>query len=138
MIQPSHASESDSPGMQMVGLLLASLTDSIGVLYMLGGPISDLLVGVIAYAKLDVAHYASVRNQFCKTTAIYGARGFQSVVASALCAWSSCECAMGLFFMGSYIVTLPLLIRDVYDGTAVSLSWVNVQFTRLFQRYLSF
>ena len=33
--------------------------------------------------------------------------------------------AMGLFFMGSYIVTLPLLIRDVYDGTAVSLSWVN-------------
>jgi MFS family permease len=33
--------------------------------------------------------------------------------------------AMALFFMGSYIVTMPLLIREVYGGNAESLSWVN-------------
>ena len=66
-------------GMQMVGLLLASLTDSIGVLYMLAGQSVILLVGVMAYAKLDIVTPTTlaVRNQFCKATAVYGVRGIQ-------------------------------------------------------------
>jgi MFS family permease len=35
------------------------------------------------------------------------------------------NCAMGVFFMGSYIVTIPLLIRESYGGSSVELSWVN-------------
>lgn len=33
--------------------------------------------------------------------------------------------AMGMFFMGSYMVSIPVLIRDVYAGTSAQLSWVN-------------
>ena len=33
--------------------------------------------------------------------------------------------AMGLFFMGSFIVTLPLLVREVFDGTATDLGLMN-------------
>jgi len=33
--------------------------------------------------------------------------------------------AMGLFFMGSFIVTSPLLVREQFDGTASDLSLVN-------------
>jgi MFS family permease len=35
------------------------------------------------------------------------------------------NCAMGIFFMGSYIVTLPLLVRDIYQGASFELSWMN-------------
>ncbi len=33
--------------------------------------------------------------------------------------------AMGLLFMGSFIVTLPLLVREVFDGTAADLGLMN-------------
>ena len=33
--------------------------------------------------------------------------------------------AMALFFMGSYIVTMPLLVREVYDGSAHDLAFMN-------------
>jgi MFS family permease len=33
--------------------------------------------------------------------------------------------AMGVFFMGSYIVTMPLLVREVFDGSAADLAWMN-------------
>ena len=32
---------------------------------------------------------------------------------------------MGTFFMGSYTVSLPLLIRELYQGSAAEISWVN-------------
>jgi len=115
-------------GMQMVGLLLASLTDSIGVLYMLAGQSLILLVGVMAYAKLDVVTPTTPEFEisFTKQLQFMVLEGFKSVVASRPMRMVVLQnVAMGLFFMGSYIVTLPLLIRDVYDGTAVSLSWVN-------------
>ena len=32
---------------------------------------------------------------------------------------------MGIFFMGSYIVTIPLHIREIYDGTSVDLAIAN-------------
>ncbi|MDG1834030.1 MAG: MFS transporter, partial [Pseudomonadales bacterium] len=35
------------------------------------------------------------------------------------------NCAMGVFFMGSYIVTVPLLIRETYGGSARELSLIN-------------
>ena len=35
------------------------------------------------------------------------------------------NCAMGIFFMGSYIVTLPILLREFYDGSSAELSWMN-------------
>jgi MFS family permease len=35
------------------------------------------------------------------------------------------NCAMGIFFMGSYIVTVPLLIREVYNGSSTELSLIN-------------
>jgi len=115
-------------GMQMVGLLLASLTDSIGVLYMLAGQSVILLVGVMAYAKLDIVTPTTSQFEisFVKQLRFMVLEGFRSVVASRPMRMVVLQnVAMGLFFMGSYIVTLPLLIRDIYDGTAVSLSWVN-------------
>ena len=35
------------------------------------------------------------------------------------------NCAMGIFFMGSYLVTLPILIRELYDGSSQELSSMN-------------
>jgi len=35
------------------------------------------------------------------------------------------NCVMGMFMMGSYIVTIPLLIRESYQGTSTALAWVN-------------
>ncbi len=35
------------------------------------------------------------------------------------------SCAMGTCFMGSYIVTLPLLVREFYAGSATNLALMN-------------
>ena len=79
--------------MQMVGLLLASLTDSIGVLYMLAGQSLILLVGVMAYAKLDVVTPTTSQFEisFVKQLRFMVLEGFRSVVASRPMRWSSCK-----------------------------------------------
>jgi MFS family permease len=115
-------------GMQMIGFMAASMADFVGATIILSMQFALLLAGAFAYYRLEVPHRAPGKQSVGVTSQIVHSIlvGFRSVRASRhLRAVVIQNCAMGVFFMGTYIVSLPLLIRDVYQGSAQQLSWVN-------------
>lgn len=115
-------------GIQMIGFVLASMADSVGAVMMLAVQSLVLSVGAVAYYYLEVPLVKSARTQtrILKQLLESIIEGFRSVMASPGMRMVVLQnCAMGIFFMGSYIVTVPLLIREVYDGSSTELSLIN-------------
>jgi len=115
-------------GIQMLGFIIASFADTVGAVVILGLQSLFLLCGAAAFYRLQLPFEAPVRhsNKMLQQIAYSIVEGYQSVRQSPhMSAVVIQNCAMGVFFMGSYIVTIPLLIREVYAGSSVELSWVN-------------
>jgi predicted MFS family arabinose efflux permease len=111
-------------GLQIFGFAVASLAD-------LGGPVPILLFqslvlsgGILAFARIR-------QRQIPRSGPPL--RLWRSVLEGGRTVWSSPSMrmivvqniAMGMFFMGSYIVTMPLLIREVFAGSARDLAFMN-------------
>ncbi|MGE0625618.1 MAG: MFS transporter [Pseudomonadales bacterium] len=111
-------------GMQMIGFLVASLSDAVGPELILGVQMVTLAIGVVGFSRIPA-------NLPEKESA--AKRLLHSVVEGAGTVFTSASMrmvmfqnvAMALFFMGSYIVTMPLLVREVYDGSAQDLAFMN-------------
>jgi len=115
-------------GIQMIGFVLASMADTVGAVMMLAVQSIVLSVGAVAYYLLNVPLVKSARTQARMLNQLRASltEGFQSVMASPGMRMVVLQnCAMGIFFMGSYIVTVPLLIREVYNGSSTELSLIN-------------
>jgi MFS family permease len=115
-------------GIQMIGFVLASMADTVGAVMMLAVQSIVLSVGAVAYYFLNVPLVKSARTQARMLNQLRASltEGFQSVMASPGMRMVVLQnCAMGIFFMGSYIVTVPLLIREVYNGSSTELSLIN-------------
>ena len=110
---------------QMLGFLVAGQADWLGAEAVIAFQIVLLLLGVAAYRRLPIppAHRAEGRLADLFDSVLEGCRtvlrsdAMRPVVVQNI--------AMGLFFMGSYMVSMPLLIREVYDGSAGDLAIVN-------------
>ncbi len=111
-------------GLQMVGFLVASLSDYLGPELIIGTQMLALLLGVLGFARIR----AGARAAQAATP-----RLFRSVVEGAKTVFGSPSMrmvmiqnvAMALFFMGSYIVTMPILVREVFAGSAQDLAFMN-------------
>jgi len=115
-------------GIQAVGFLIASFADDLGAATMLLLQMTALLIGMFAFIKLKLPYQppAKADSHLFKQIAESVKEGFQTVKASPdLRIVAFQNMAMGTFFMGSYIVTIPLLIREFYQGGSVELSWLN-------------
>ena len=115
-------------GIQMIGFVLASMADTVGAVMMLAVQSIVLSVGAVAYYYLEVPLVKSARTQTRMLNQLVASiiEGFRSVMASPGMRMVVLQnCAMGVFFMGSYIVTVPLLIREVYNGSSTELSLIN-------------
>ena len=115
-------------GIQMIGFVLASMADTVGAVMMLAVQSIVLSVGAVAYFYLEVPLVKSARTQARILNQLRASiiEGFRSVIASPGMRMVVLQnCAMGIFFMGSYIVTVPLLIREVYNGSSTELSLIN-------------
>ena len=115
-------------GIQMIGFVLASMADTVGAVMMLAVQSIVLSVGAVAYFYLEVPLVKSARTQARMLNQLRASiiEGFRSVMASPGMRMVVLQnCAMGIFFMGSYIVTVPLLIREVYNGSSTELSLIN-------------
>jgi MFS family permease len=114
---------------QMLGFIIASFADRTGAVLILLVQAGALLVGAIAFYKLDVPHVAPANpdnHNLAKKITVSIIEGYRSVKASPPMRIVVVQnFAMGLFFMGSYVVTLPILLRDLYGGSSVELSWMN-------------
>lgn len=115
-------------GVQMLGFLIASFADSAGAVIVLGFQMASLLLGAVALQRIQIpAHtrgspdHPSFRHLLLSIKAgIVTVRQSPSMSTVVMM-----NCAMAVFFMGSYMVTVPLLIREVYGGTSAQLSGVN-------------
>ncbi len=111
-------------GLQMVGFLVASLSDRLGPEMIIGTQMLALLIGVFGFARIRIDTDAAVAAP---------PRLFRSVVEGARTVFSSASMrmvmiqnvAMAMFFMGSYIVTMPILVREIFSGSAQDLAFMN-------------
>lgn len=111
-------------GMQMIGFLIASLSDSVGPELILGVQMLALVIGVIGFSRIPVA--VPERGSTPKRLLHSVIEGGRTVFSSASMRTVMFQnVAMALFFMGSYIVTMPLLVREVYAGGAQDLAFMN-------------
>lgn len=112
-------------GVQMVASLIAGLTGRVGPEAVISFQVAVLVAGVIAYSRLPAQSSAMVRMPSVGALVGSVAEGSRTVLHSpAMRPVVVQNIAMGLFFMGSYMVTMPLLIREVYDGSSFDLALV--------------
>jgi MFS family permease len=115
-------------GIQMLGFVIASFADRLGAVVILSLQSAFLFAGAVAFYRLKLPFEAPVRhsNKMLQQIAASIVEGYHSVRQSPhMTAVVIQNCAMGVFFMGSYIVAIPLLIREVYAGSSMELSLVN-------------
>ena len=116
-------------GTQMFGFLIASATDFTGPVIVLLLQASVLASGIVCFIALRIER-PEQQKQTSRNPLPEMLRGIRQSAATLLRsppmrAVLVLNCAMGVLFMASYMVTLPILVRDVYAGTATQLSWVN-------------
>jgi MFS family permease len=111
-------------GLQVVGFLVASLADLAGPEPILLLQAAVLAVGVVGFSRIhNVRHSAGQPSQPLGHSLLEGARTvFSSAAMRMIVVQNMC---MGMFFMGSYIVTMPLLVREVFSGSASDLAFMN-------------
>lgn len=112
-------------GVQMVASLLAGLTEWVGPEGVIAFQIAVLAAGVVAYGRLPVQAPMAVQAPSMASLIGSVVEGCRTVLrSSAMCPVVLQNMTMGLCFMGSYMVTMPLLVREVYSGSAFDLSLV--------------
>jgi MFS family permease len=114
---------------QIVGVALAGLAGETGAapllvvqaLIFLGGAVA--LRGLVQRDGRPLRAGPTTEHQRLMTAIVEGAKSvWHSRPMRFVCVQNV---AMGLFFMGSFIVTSPLLVREVFSGDAADLSLVN-------------
>jgi MFS family permease len=112
-------------GLQIFGFAVASLADVGGAVPILLTHASLLAVGVLAFWRTRVARvpHADPMPPLLRSV-VEGARTVFSSPSMRLIVVQNV--AMAMFFMGSYIVTMPLLVREVFAGSARELTFMNV------------
>ena len=136
-------------GTQIVGILFASLADDLGPAPILGVQVLILAAGVIAFLGIDNQRApgdglsAAAGALGGRQRLAQGGRGEGGDLSGGSLTQSIVEgltavlrhrtlrlvalqnVAMGLFLMGAYIVTLPVMVREVFQGSAADLSLMN-------------
>lgn len=114
-------------GVQMIGFTVAGLAGRIGPLAVIGFQTAVLIVGAVAYTRLPVPPVRSVVMPSLRELFGSVVEGSQTVLRSdSMRPVVVQNIAMGICFMGSYIVAMPLLVREVYQGDAADLSMVMI------------
>lgn len=114
-------------GVQMIGFTVAGLAGRIGPLAVIGFQTAVLIVGAVAYTRLPPPPARSVVMPSLGKLIGSVLEGSQTVLRSdSMRPVVVQNIAMGICFMGSYIVAMPLLVREVYQGDAADLSMVMI------------
>ena len=113
-------------GFQIIGYTLAGFADTVGAIYILGLQSLILLLGCGALMALkdigapsvqDAGGSSVLRDLWEGAVTVAGNRVLRAVMIQNV--------AMGVFFMGAFIVAFPLVVREVYDGNSADLASLN-------------
>jgi MFS family permease len=112
---------------QLVGFVVAGQADRESAELILGVQIGMLLIGAIALGRIvvETPQRSAVDNPV-QDLGRSVVEGFRTVMASEPMRTVALQnMAVGLFFMGSYVVAIPVLVREIYDGSAADLALLN-------------
>ena len=113
-------------GFQIIGYTLAGFADAVGVIYILALQSVILLMGCGALMALKGIGALAVRtgsgpsvlrDLWEGAVTVAGNRVLRAVMIQNV--------AMGVFFMGAFIVAFPLVVREVYNGNSADLASLN-------------
>jgi len=111
---------------QLLGFALAGSADRIGGHWVVLIQAMVLGMGALAIRRIVIPLEHTVPRPSPAPLMQSIAEGYHAVVRSgALRGVVIQNIAMGVFFMGTYIVTIPLVIREVYHGSSADLAIVN-------------
>ena len=121
---------------QLLGFQLAAAAGTLGATVVLIVQAATLMFGIFAYSRLNLivpprfvptllapTMAREPMLQALGTSIRQGARVVFS--APTMRVVLAINVATGMFFMGSFMVTLPLLVRDVFGGTTAGLSAIS-------------
>ena len=113
-------------GTSILGFLIASSADVVGPALILGIQVLILAAGVAGFRSIAQPR-RTLSDDPASTLLASVIEGAKTVLQHRQLRLVALQnVAMALFFMGSYIVTLPLLLREVFDGSATDLGLMNV------------
>lgn len=104
-------------GAQLIGMLVAATAAITGTPALLFFQAAVMLAGLWASAKLaplPPTNVAATTSRFAQIVDGVRSAAEIPIVATVIVL----NFAVGLFYVGSFLVALPLMIRDVYDSTA--------------------
>ena len=113
-------------GMQILGALLAGTARWIGTIPALGLHCLALLAGIAPLRKIPGPDQPASKGSLRLTDVLDGAR--EVARSPALSATLLLAVAVGVFFIGPFLVVLPLLVRDFYRGSVDQLALLNMAF----------
>ena len=113
-------------GMQILGALLAGTARWIGTVPALGLHCVALLAGLAPLRKIPGPAQRESKSSLRLTDVLDGAR--EVARSPALSATLLLAVAVGIFFIGPFLVVLPLLVRDFYHGGIDQLALLNMTF----------
>ena len=112
----------------LIAFVIVGQTDLVGAVPVIVVQAAVLVLGVVAMRRIPVAAPARTRSDTAmwrELSASVGA-GLLTVMRSVPMRMVAVQnVAIGLFFMGSYIVTIPVAVRDMYGGSAADLAMLN-------------
>jgi MFS family permease len=113
-------------GFQIIGYSLAGFADTVGPIYILSFQSLLLLMGCWALVALKEVGAPTVAGDN-KVSVLKDLReGAAAVMSNRLLrAVMVQNVAMGIFFMGSFIVAFPLVLREVFNGSSADLASLN-------------
>lgn len=112
---------------QLIGIACASQADRIGALPLLAGQAALVLLGAVAVWMLpDPPPHPPARHpSFWRSIAdgiAEAARSEQIWPVLLL------NFGIGVFYVGPFMAVLPLVVRDIYNGGAAEIAYVNLAF----------
>lgn len=115
-------------GVQILGFAAASLADFTGAIPVLLLQSAVVLVGAFTARRLRPAPKTppKIRQSGLADLADAFSEVWQSPRLTPLLALNL---ALGVLYLGAFFVLIPLLIRDIHNGTSVDLAIANIAFT---------
>jgi MFS family permease len=110
-------------GIQIVGFAMGSAADVVGPIVLLLAQSVFMLAAMLTSVKLPDAPAAEVSPAMRRSA-------LKDIAEGLSIAWKSesirpaviLTFAIGIFFAGAYMVILPLMVRDIYDGGAIGIA----------------
>ncbi|MDE0451351.1 MAG: MFS transporter [Gammaproteobacteria bacterium] len=112
----------------LIAFVIVGQTDRVGPAPVIAVQALVLILGTIAMRRIPVSAPARrpSDNALWRDLSASVATGLVTVMRSAPMRMVAIQnVAIGMFFMGSYIVTIPVAVRDIYGGSAADLAMLN-------------